>query len=156
PVEGLICMIPKTEMDSALVWEYWLQSELEVGELLELPIAAANVVGRQPPQPITAELLNVEGSHHRSIGHGATQRSIIDFIGLGEITHESTSEAVAGTGRIENTLERESGDRKEGITRKEGRSILASLDDEHLWSELENLFGCADQIGFAGYLASFS
>src|SRR5215475_15324535 len=60
---------------------------LKMRKFFELMETGVNLFGLEPAQTIATELLDVVGGHDRAVDDGATQRGLVDFVGLRQIPH---------------------------------------------------------------------
>src|SRR6266498_5814582 len=65
---------------------------------LEFFEARLNLFVVQLPQPIKAEFLHGEGSHHASAHDGPAERLVAEIVRAGQVPHEATCEAIPRPG----------------------------------------------------------
>src|SRR5437764_684197 len=78
---------------------------LEVRHPLEVAEALVDLFVREAADALGAELLDVEGGHHRAVDDGAAQRPLVDVLVAGEVAHEAAGEGVARARRVEDGLQ---------------------------------------------------
>src|SRR4026208_48880 len=122
----------------------------EMRELLESAETFIDLIRCQPIDARGAKLFNVEGSHYRTEDHCPPHPSVIDLFLAGEITHEAAGKGVASSSRIKNRLEWISRNGKVAFIRKQGRAVLATLDNQGLRSPGQNRLRGFDHIGDSG------
>src|SRR5947209_4091432 len=88
---------------------------LEVRHPLEVAEALVDLFVREPADALGAELLDVEGGHHRAEDDGAAQRPLVYVLVAGEVAHEAAGEGVARARRVEDRLQRVGRDGEVGV-----------------------------------------
>src|SRR5678815_4537548 len=101
---------------------------------------------RQPPYSIRSEFLNVERRHDGTKNHRAAHRRLVQCSLAGKISHESSSERIAGACWIKYRLQWICWDGKVTLTSKQRRTIFATFHNQCLGSPRENLTRRLDQI----------
>src|SRR6185295_8764009 len=94
------------------------RSSVEVGQCHECAEPLLDLVARQTPQAIRAEVLDAERREHAAVDDRSAQRFLVEAAALGEASEHATREAVAGTGRIDDVLQRIRGNRKDVVPGK--------------------------------------
>ena len=64
----------------------------------------------------------------------------------GDVADEPAGEAVAGTGRVDDRLQRERGESEEALLGDHRGAVLALLGDDHARTPLADLAGGADEV----------
>src|SRR6266404_3016928 len=114
-----------------------------------------NLGAGESAEALHAKLLAAEAPHHRTVDDSAAQIAAADVAGfeiealLGQVSDESSGEAVAGAGRVEHVFEQVTGHDEIRVVAEQHRAVFASLDDQRVRTHIENCVG-----GFAQILAT--
>jgi len=103
-----------------------------------------------------AELLDRIRPHRGAVDHRTPQVLVGDAPGTGEVRHESAGKGVAGTGGIEDILERKGGDIERARLSDEEGPVLPLLDHDPARASSEDPFPGAMNVPVAAQLAGFT
>src|SRR5687767_12608495 len=88
-------------------------SALEVGDRHELAVARVDVLALERPKAVQSEILDRERRNDGAVDDRAAQRLARDLAVGREAAEQTARETVAGTGRVDDVLERKCGHRED-------------------------------------------
>src|SRR5258708_36262775 len=83
--------------------------QFELRQFREVACPSVYLAALQVAQPVKSELLDGKAPHHRTVNHGAAQRSVALITAASQVAHKAAGEAVAGAGRVVRLFERKCG-----------------------------------------------
>src|SRR5271165_4586328 len=117
----------------------------QMRELAEDLEAGVDLFAGEQLQALGAEALYGEGSHDAAVEKRALDDLAIDFSLGGDVSHEPAGKGIAGAGGVLDLLKRQGGgaermsaDAECTFAEKDGRAVLAVLDDQSVRPEGED------------------
>src|SRR6266567_6971566 len=124
--------------------------QFELRQFREVACPGVYLAALQVAKPIKAELLDGEATQHRTVDHGAAQRSVTLILTTRQVAHEATGKAVACSGRIVRLFEGKRRDAEDPALVHHHGAVLSAFHNQGRRSHLENVLGGAQQIMFTG------
>src|ERR1700687_5027365 len=97
------------------------------------------LVALQVGQPVKAELFDGKAPQHRTVDHGAAQRSVTLITASRKVAHEAAGEAIAGASGIVRLFERKGRHAEDATLVPHHSPVLAALQHQRRLPHLETV-----------------
>src|SRR5579864_3393653 len=130
---------------------------LQVCQFAEGLEAGINFVASQRSQALGPEALDYKRAHDAAVEHGTLQDLAIDFRLRSQVTHESSSEGIAGAGRVFHFVDGQgrgaewvTSESESTFAEEDCRTVFSVLDHERLRPHGHHFLSGAGKVRFVG------
>src|ERR1700722_20084585 len=129
---------------------------LKIRESAEFFESGIDFGSREGAESLHAKAFATEAPHHGAKNDRAAQLADGDVFRLqvkallSQVADESSGKTIAGSGGVENVVEKIAGDDEERIAAEQHRAVFAALDDQRVRTHIENALGGFAQVRMAG------
>src|SRR5260370_9825464 len=127
--------------------------QFELRQFRKVACPSVYLAALQVAQPVKAEFFHGKAPQHRTVNHGAAQRSVALITAASQVAHKAAGEAVARAGRVVRLFERKCGHAEDAALVHHHGAVFSTFHAQRGRPHLENGLRRAQQIVLVRKLA---